>query len=145
MWILLILKLRTLLHFARPHLKEILTTYNTIPQKIRALVIGIDKYDHMRPLKNAVRDARSVKEQLEKLKNVDVIYAENCDSDELISKANEFVEVTEELDGAILFYAGHACEYNNCNRLLSKNWDGEVSNIRKHSVNVLRLLQRLVM
>ena len=127
-----------------------LTTYNTIPQKIRVLVIGINKYDHLRPLNNAVRDARSVKEKLEKLKleksqNVDVIYAENCDSDELISIAEEFVELTEELDGTILFFAGHACEYNNCNRLLSKNWDREVNSILEHSVNVLSLIQRLVM
>ena len=127
-----------------------LTTYHTIPQKIRALVIGINQYDHLRTLNNAVRDARSVKEKLEKLKleksqNVDVIYAENCDSDDLISKVDEFVELTEELDGTILFFAGHACEYNNCNRLLSKNWNTEVTDIRKHSVNVLQLLYRLVM
>ena len=48
-----------------------LTTYHTIPQKIRALVIGINKYDHLRTLNNAVRDARSVKEKLEKIPNVD--------------------------------------------------------------------------
>ena len=125
--------------------KEILSTYHTIPQKIRALVIGINKYDRLRTLNNAVRDARSVKEKLEKSQNVDVIYAENCDSDELKSIADEFVELTEELDGTILFFAGHACVYNNCNRLLSKNWDGEVDNILEHSVNVLSLIQRLVM
>ena len=86
-----------------------------------------------------------MKERLKKTKNVELIYAENCDSDDLKSKADEFVELTEELDGAILFFAGHACEYNNCNRLLSKNWDGEVDSILEHSVNVLSLLQRLVM
>ena len=122
-----------------------LTTYNTIPQKIRALVIGINKYDHKRNLRNAVRDARSVKEKLSKLKNVDVIYVENCDADKLKSIANAFVESTEELDGIIIFFAGHACVYNNFHRLLSKNWDGEVDNIQEHSVNVLSLLQRLVM
>ena len=122
-----------------------LTTYHTIPQKIRALVIGIDKYDHLRTLNNAVRDARSVKEKLEKIPNVDVTFVENCDSDELKSIADEFVELTEELDGTILFFAGHACEYNNCNRLLSKNWDREVDSIREHSVNVISLIQRLVM
>ena len=122
-----------------------LITCHTIPQKIRALVIGIDKYDHMQSLRNAVKDARSVKEKLKKIQNVHVIYAENCDSDDLISKVDEFVELTEELDGTILFFAGHACEYNNCNRLLSKNWNTEVTDIRKHSVNVLQLLHRLVM
>ena len=122
-----------------------LITCHTIPQKIRALVIGIDKYDHVQSLSNAVKDARSVKEKLKKIQNVHVIYAENCDSDDLISKVDEFVELTEELDGTILFFAGHACEYNNCNRLLSKNWNTEVTDIRKHSVNVLQLLHRLVM
>ena len=122
-----------------------LITCHTIPQKIRALVIGIDKYDHVQSLSNAVKDAQSVKEKLEKIQNVHVIYAENCDSDDLISKVDEFVELTEELDGTILFFAGHACEYNNCNRLLSKNWNTEVTDIRKHSVNVLQLLYRLVM
>ena len=122
-----------------------LITCHTIPQKIRALVIGIDKYDHVQSLSNAVKDAQSVKEKLEKIQNVHVIYAENCDSDDLISKVDEFVELTEELDGTILFFAGHACEYNNCNRLLSKNWNTEVTDIRKHSVNVLQLLHRLVM
>ena len=122
-----------------------LITCHTIPQKIRALVIGIDKYDHVQSLSNAVKDAQSVKEKLEKIQNVHVIYAENCDSDDLKSIANEFVELTEELDGTILFFAGHACEYKNCNRLLSKNWNTEVTDIRKHSVNVLHLLQRLVM
>ena len=122
-----------------------LTTYHTISQKIRALIIGINKYNHLRTLNNAVGDARSVKEKLSKLKNVDVIYVEDCDADELKSIANAFVELTEELDGTILFFAGHACEYNNCNRLLSKNWNTEVTDIRKHSVNVLQLLHRLVM
>ena len=122
-----------------------LITCHTIPQKIRALVIGIDKYDHVQSLSNAVKDARSVKEKLKKIQNVHVIYAENCDSDDLISKVDEFVELTEELDGTILFFAGHACEYNNCNRLLSKNWNTEVTDIWKHSVNVLQLLYRLVM
>ena len=122
-----------------------LTTYHTISQKIRALIIGINKYNHLRTLNNAVGDARSVKEKLSKLKNVDVIYVEDCDADELKSIANAFVELTEELDGTILFFAGHACEYKNCNRLLSKNWNTEVTDIRKHSVNVLQLLHRLVM
>ena len=122
-----------------------LTTYHMILQKIRALVIGINKYNHLRPLNNAVRDARSVKEKLSKIKNVDVVYVENCDSDELKSIANAFVESTEELDGVIIFFAGHACVYNNFNRLLSKNWDGEVNSIPECSLQLLSLLQRLVM
>ena len=122
-----------------------LTTYHTISQKIRALIIGINKYDHLRTLNNAVGDARSVKEKLSKLKNVDVIYVEDCDADELKSIANAFVESTEELDGIIIFFAGHACVYNNFNRLLSKNWDGDVNSIPECSLQLLSLLQRLVM
>ena len=144
-WILLILKFRTPLNFTYPHLKEILITCHTIPQKIRALVIGINKYDHLRKLRNAVRDARSVKEKLSKIKNVEVIYVENCDADKLKSIANAFVESTEELDGIIIFFAGHACVYNNFNRLLSKDWDGDVNSIPECSLQLLSLLQRLVM
>ena len=99
----------------------------------------------MRPLNNAVKDAQCVKEKLEKLQNVDVIYAENCDSDELNSKADEFVELTKELDGAILFYAGHACEYNSSNRLMATDCGRKGSDIRNHSLSVLSLLCRLAM
>ena len=85
-----------------------------------------------------------MKEKLSKIKNVDVIYVENCDADELKSIANAFVESTEELDGIIIFFAGHACVYNNFHRLLSKNWDGEVSSIPECSLQLLSLRQRLV-
>ena len=122
-----------------------LTTYHSIPQKIRALVIGINKYDHLHNLNNAVRDARSVKETLSKVENVEVIYVENCDADKLKSIANAFVEKTEELDGIIIFFAGHACVYNNFHRLLSKNWDGDVNSIPDFSLQLLSLRQRLVM
>ena len=79
------------------------------------------------------------------MKNVEVTYLEDCDADELKAIANAFVEKTEELDGIIIFFAGHACVYNNFHRLLSKNWDGDVNSIPEYSLQLLSLLQRLVM
>ena len=104
-----------------------------------ALVIGINAYDHMRPLRNAVNDAKAVKKALE-AKDVIVFDIYDCDTIELKTKMNEFVGFLQKGDAAIIFFAGHGVEYDNALRLMATCGKRDYN---KDSVNVLVLLERL--
>lgn len=96
----------------------------------------------MGQLKNAVRDAKAVCAAL-KSKGVVVTFAENCTRTQWKNKENEFLRNLREGDAAIIFFAGHGCEFNNANRLLTRS-KSQKRNLKNDSVNVLALLIRYV-
>ena len=92
-----------------------------------ALIIGNDAYS-IRPLRNAVNDARAMDRALRGA-GFRTILKENA-SKETIEKA--FVELLESLgpdDTALLFYAGHAVQIENENMLIPVDFQQASSGI----------------
>ena len=110
-------------------------------QRICALVIGVDKY-HCKPsLRNAVRDARAVGDALQS-KGAIIVNAINCTKSQLKVKIQEYLGLLRENDVAMLYFAGHGCEYKNAFRLFAIS-EGDESNVDADSVNLLVLINRL--
>ena len=109
---------------------------------MRALVIGTDKYRHNQPLKNAVKDARAFGAKIES-KGGTVVYALDCKTSELKAKIEEYLGLLRENDVAMLYFAGHSCEYNNALRLMAIS-EGDESNIQTDAVNLLVLINKSV-
>ena len=105
-------------------------------------MIGINGYKDMGKLKNAVNDARAIKEALEK-EGVVVFYAENC----TIAQLNEIVQLylgsLQEGEVTLVFFAGHGVEFANANRLLAIS-ESDVTDYKRDSLNLLLLLLRCV-
>ena len=83
-----------------------------------ALVIGINDYKNLAPLKNAVNDARAIKEALEK-EGVIVFYAENCTITQLNEIVQLYLDSLQAGEVTLVFFAGHGVEYANANRLVA--------------------------
>ena len=105
-------------------------------------MVGINKYRHKPPLKNAVNDARAFGAKL-KSKGATVVYAINCTKSELYAKIGEYLELLRENDVAMLYFAGHGCEYKNAFRMFAIS-EGDESNIDTDTVNLLVLINRSV-
>ena len=105
-------------------------------------MVGIDKYRHNSPLQNAVRDARAVGFKLES-EGAIVVNAINCTISELKSKIDEYLKLLREDDVAMLYFAGHGCEYNNALRMFAIS-EGDESNIDTDTVIVQALINKLV-
>lgn len=76
-----------------------------------ALIIGIDDYKgDWSPLKNAVNDARGVKQTLEEKYSFDhfiTLYNEDATRTNIIKKFEWLVENVKENDNLLIFYSGH--------------------------------------
>ena len=103
--------------------------------------MGINKYKVGRSLKNAVNDARAVRDLL-KRHGVIVVYAEDVSKKQFDTIVDQYVESLQANDAAIVFFAGHGCEYKNATRLMAIS-DSPQPDLKKRSVNVLVLLDRL--
>ncbi len=73
----------------------------------RALVIGINDYKNLPPLKTAVEDARAVAETLRAKYGFRVQLLENPSRDDIIDAFDELREALTEQDNLIIYYAGH--------------------------------------
>ena len=73
------------------------------------LVIGIDKYEHLRPLRGAVNDARDVSDALESMAARDVRLLLNGDAtrEEIFRHWAELIRIAEAGDILIFHFAGH--------------------------------------
>lgn len=83
-----------------------------------ALVIGIDNYEHANKLGNAVHDADSIAEALEKLcfytyKSIDV------DIDQFDRAKDDFIKKLQNFDVGVFYFAGHGVEIKGDNYLLA--------------------------
>ncbi len=81
-------------------------------KKLRALVIGIDKYEHMDPLHYAVADADAVRDVLiEKYgfdsKNVIMLRNEQATKVRIQEAIGELRKITDREDGVLVYFAGH--------------------------------------
>ena len=87
-----------------------------------ALVIGINQYDNLSPLKSAVNDAEAVGDKLKELK-----YAVTYSLDEDRTTVKRRIEIFEEEiadnnpDVVLFYFAGHGCIVNRCDCLLLKD------------------------
>jgi len=75
-----------------------------------ALVIGNDAYQQVTPLERAAADARAYRDMLSGDRGFDVIYAENADRNEMISKVGEFLGRIRPDDVAMVVYSGHGVQ-----------------------------------
>lgn len=80
--------------------------------EVRALVIGIDAYQHVRPLKGAVADARDIEESLRRAGVTDVtaLIDDQADRSSVLSAINQLVDRTASGDIIIFSLAGHGAQ-----------------------------------
>lgn len=86
--------------------------------KTLALVIGNNDYRGTSKLDNAVNDAKAIKETFEKL-NYDVIYKENCTSEDYGDVLSQFEKEIVNYDASIFYFAGHGFQFEGENYLAS--------------------------
>jgi len=80
--------------------------------EVRALVIGIDAYRHVRPLKGAVADARDIENSLRRtgVQDVTALIDAKADRSTILSSLNRLLERTDPRDVVILSLAGHGAQ-----------------------------------
>jgi len=84
----------------------------------RALLIGIDDYRALEPLKNAIGDVRALSEVLKSI-GYDVVVVTNVGRRDLITAVAKFTESIKEGDTALFHFSGHGVEINQRNFLLA--------------------------
>jgi len=94
-----------------------------------ALVIGNNNYLGTSKLDNAVNDAKAVSNVFKKL-GYDVIFKENCESDDYGDLLSEFDERIKDYDASIFYFAGHGFQFDGENYLASI--DCPMENPNKH-------------
>lgn len=75
-----------------------------------ALVLGINKYQHVAPLENAVNDARLIARSLDKLK-FDVNLLTNASRIDILKAFNKLASSASPGDVVFVYYAGHAVQF----------------------------------
>ncbi|HTV69035.1 MAG TPA: caspase family protein [Rhizobiaceae bacterium] len=101
-----------------------------------ALVMGADDYEFIRPLDNAVNDARAIEAALEGL-GFDVVLETDRDLKRMRRALDDFREDAKGADVALVFFAGHGVEVSGENRLLPT--DAEVETLDKLDATTLPL------
>ncbi len=78
----------------------------------RALVIGIDAYSNVSPLKGAVNDARDIADTLEAagVRDLTTLYDESATRDAVLGSWQDLVERSAPDDILVLSYAGHGAQ-----------------------------------
>ena len=106
-------------------------------QKIRAFIVGINGYKFRRELKNAVPDARAMRDLLQS-QGAEVFYGENLSIKEFRALEKQYEEALQEGDIGFVHFAGHANVYRNHPRLLAIR-SNEADKIREHSISLYKL------
>jgi Caspase domain len=80
--------------------------------QVRALVIGIDAYEHYRPLKGAVADARDIESALRSMGSLDVVTLIDTRADRagVLREMEQLVARTQPNDLVLLSIAGHGAQ-----------------------------------
>ncbi|ASP32593.1 caspase family protein [Labrenzia sp. VG12] len=78
----------------------------------RALVIGVDAYQHVSPLKGAVNDARDIAETLTAagVRDLTTLYDEAVTREAVLTNWQALIERSEPDDVLVLSYAGHGAQ-----------------------------------
>ena len=108
-----------------------------------ALIFGADRYENMRPLKNAVNDARAIEDALEAL-NFEVFSERNRDLRRMRRALEDFNEDAAGADVAFVFFAGHGVEVAGDNRLLPTDADASSLEALKATSLALNELHEVV-
>ena len=90
---------------------------SAVAERRVALVMAADNYRKVRPLENAVNDARAIEATLEKL-GFEVFIETNRDLRRMRRAVKDFSEDAAGADVALVFFAGHGVEISGENRLL---------------------------
>ena len=106
--------------------------------KTCALVVGINAYEHLAPLKNCVQDAAEVEKALRKVGVKRLTSASDCTYKQLTDKTNEFLAQLREGDVALVYLATHAAMYRNQNVVLAT--DSTKTNMAETSLPMQLLL-----
>jgi flagellar motor protein MotB len=77
-----------------------------------ALIIGIDKYDNVRELNYAVKDAESIREILSTsfdfpVENITILKNKNATKQNILKSLSEITKQSGERDRVLVFFAGH--------------------------------------
>ena len=75
-----------------------------------ALVLGIDQYQHVPPLQNAVNDARLIARSLDKL-NFKVTLLQNAGRADVLQSFGRLASTAAPGDVVFVYYAGHAVQF----------------------------------
>ena len=86
-------------------------------------MVGIDEYERIDCLQNAVDDAQKVEQALRDVGVKRITTATNCTYDELTDSTNEYLSKLQKGDVSVVYAAGHAATYRNQNVLLTKTSD----------------------
>src|SRR5690242_1801904 len=80
--------------------------------QVRALVIGIDGYQHVRPLKGAVSDARDIENSLRRLgvSDLTTLIDERADRDSVLRALDGLIRRSRRGDLVLLSIAGHGAQ-----------------------------------
>lgn len=112
----------------------------------RALVIGIDRYDHLAPqhqLQRAVNDARAVSAELGLL-GYDVMLSENPTRPQFNEIWQSFLDRIARGDQVAFFFAGHGVEIDSQNFLLPRDIPmvraGRQEQLRREALNLSEFL-----
>ena len=87
-------------------------------EKRIALVIGNAAYGVADPLQNPINDAMTMAEILEKQLKFQVQVATDCNISEFHTALREFLGRIDGADAALLYYSGHALQYDGDNYLI---------------------------
>ena len=110
--------------------------------RICGFVVGIDEYDQVGCLKNAVGDAQKVEKALRDVGVERITTASNCTYDQLTDSTNQYLSKLPKDDVALVYLAAHAAKYRNENVVLTKTSDK--TNLADTSLRVPLLLVRQI-
>lgn len=95
----------------------VVSTSVSLAERRVALVFGADRYDTIRPLRNAVNDARSMEDALGAL-GFEVFIETNRDLRRMRRALEDFEQDAKGADVAFVFFSGHGVEIDGENMLL---------------------------
>lgn len=96
----------------------------SFPEKRIALIVGIQNYPYMSPLKSAQKDAEDISDALFAL-GFDVMELYDSDYSELWAGLNKFAGLARNYDTALVYFAGHGIQNNTTCYLLPVNYNPE--------------------
>lgn len=108
-----------------------------------AFVVGMDEFDHVEGLDNAVYDARSIENKLMAL-HFNVISCYNVSLDKFIDKLEDFKNELSKYNVGVFYFAGHGIEVSNTNYLIFRDTPFEPHKPEKtiaHAYKLQRLIQ----
>ncbi|SIN62253.1 Caspase domain-containing protein [Parasphingorhabdus marina DSM 22363] len=110
--------------------------------KLAAFVVGVDKYQHIRPLERAVADARSIAAKVESF-GYQVQLAENVDADGLFRSFDTFYSNLEPNSAVFIYMAAHGIQSAGTNFILPADVAKDGDALLESSVQTGYLLDQI--